>query len=185
MSAPTTLPPLRSRPLRQRLFRGVDSLLASYRYRSLDDAPARALLSAEALPLFQCMSKTDQAHTLRVLAWLQRRGCTDPDLLTAALLHDCGKAAAPVTVWHRTLKVLVKRSSPARWAMLSRPARPGAWRYPFYILRTHPFRGAHAARAAGCSDLTAWLIEFHETDPDPADPRYPLMRALQDADAGS
>ncbi|NUQ37779.1 MAG: hypothetical protein HUU23_08275, partial [Caldilineales bacterium] len=160
-----------------------DGLLAPH--RPLDDAPARALLNDATLPLFQGMSKVDQAHSLRLLAWLQAQGWTDPDLLHAALLHDCGKAAARVAVWQRTLKVLVKRLAPQQWGMLSRPARPGSWRYPFYILRTHPFRGALAARAAGCSETVAWLIEFHETDPDPTDLRHPLMRALQDADANS
>lgn len=178
-----THPVSRPNPIFQRLFRGLDGLLIPF--RTIDTAPAEALLSAEALPLFQRMSKVDQAHSLRLYAWLRFHSWDDPDLLTAALLHDCGKAAARIAVWRRTLKVLIKHFAPWRWALLSRPAKPGTWRYPFYILRTHPLRGACAAEQAGCSETTIWLIAGHETDPDPADPRYSMMCALQDADASS
>ena len=80
----------------QRIYRGLDALLMPLRI--VDDSPARAILSPEALPLFQHMSKADRAHSLRVLAWLQNHGHDDPDLWVAALLHDSGKAAAQLHV---------------------------------------------------------------------------------------
>ena len=149
----------------------------------VDDAPARAHLSLEAWPLYARMDKADRAHSLRVFTWLQENGHDDPDLLTAALLHDNGKSATSLRVWHRTLKVLLIKASRRSWEKLSGSADPDSWRYPFYVLRTHARRGADWAEAAGCSETTVWLIRHHETFPDKDDPRYPLLRALQDADA--
>lgn len=167
----------------QRLYRGIDGLLAPF--QQADDRPAAAILSDAPLALYRRMSKADRLHSLRLLAWLQAHGHNDPNLLTAALLHDCGKAAAPLAVWQRTLKVLLKLFLPAVWRRLARPADPGNFRYPFYVLRVHPDLGARWAEQSGCSPLAIWLIRYHETDPDPSDPRYPLMLALQAADAAS
>lgn len=154
-------------------------------WRPVDDHLAEALLPTAGLALFRRLGKADQAHSLRLLAWLQEHGHTDPDLLNAALLHDCGKAAAPLAVWQRTLKVLLKLFVPAVWRRLARPAPPDRWRYPFFVLQTHPEIGAAWAEAAGLNPITIWLIRFHETDPNPIDPHYDLMVALQQADAAS
>ncbi len=175
--------PLSLPNIRQRLYRGIEGLVAPW--RRIDDRPAVEALSADTLPLYLRLSKPDRAHSLRVLAWLKRHSQTDPDLMSAALLHDCGKAAARIGVWQRTLKVLLKRMDPARWRALSCPADRKSWRYPFYVLRHHPDIGAVWAEQAGCTPTLVWLIRFHEVDPDPADPRYALMRGLQDADAAS
>ncbi len=175
--------PLSLPNIRQRLYRGIEGLLAPL--RRIDDRPAVEVLTVDTLPLYLRLSKPDRAHSLRVLAWLRRHGHTDPDLMAAALLHDCGKAAARIGVWQRTLKVLLKRTDPARWRALSRPADRKSWRYPFYVLRHHPDIGGQWAEQAGCTPKLVWLIRFHEVDPDPADPRYALMRGLQDADAAS
>lgn len=183
---PVAEPPYRPLSLpniRQRLYRGVEGLVAPS--RKVDDRPALAVLNVNTLPLYLRLSKPDRAHSLRVLAWLRGHGHTDPDLLAAALLHDCGKAAAHIAVWQRTLKVLLKRLNPSRWRALSRPALRTSRRYPFYVLRHHPDIGADWAQQAGCTPTLVWLIRFHEVDPDPADPRYALMRGLQDADAAS
>ena len=144
-----------------------------------------AALSPTALALFRRMSAADRAHCLRVFAWLQTHDQADNDLLVAALLHDCGKAAAPIAVWQRTLKVLLRHLAPDRWHTLSRPAAPSDWRFPFFVLQNHPLIGAEWAEAAGCAATVVWLIRYHETDPDPSDSRSPLMRCLQDADAAS
>lgn len=165
----------------RRFARGLENLFI--RFRRVDDGPAEAMLAPRLLTLYRRMSKADRAHSLRVLQWLQARGWDDADLLAAALLHDCGKAAARLSVWQRTLKVLLKRFAPRLWDQISRPADPQTWRYPFYVLRVHPALGAGWVAEAGGSETLVWLIRFHEIDPDPADSRYPLMRALQDADA--
>ena len=168
---------------RQRLHRGLEALFAPF--RRVDDSPAAAFLAPAQLALFRRMSPADQAHSLRVYAWLSEYGPQNDDLLTAGLLHDCGKAAAHLAVWRRTLKVLMRKFAPEHWRRLSAPATPGHWRYPFYILADHPRIGAEWARAAGCSELTCWLIANHEKDISPQHSNYPLLQALQRADAAS
>ncbi|HEV2580582.1 MAG TPA: hypothetical protein VGT44_06980, partial [Ktedonobacteraceae bacterium] len=45
-------------------------------------------LPESAYALFTSMSPADQRHALRVCQGLQARGCAEPDMLAAALLHD-------------------------------------------------------------------------------------------------
>jgi len=170
-------------PLRRRIHRGLEGLFGPF--EPLDESPAQALLSPDALALFQRMSQADRAHSLRVYQWLVDRGYDQHDLLIAALLHDCGKAAARLAVWQRTLKVLLKKLNPAWWHKLAAPAPPESWRYPFHVLHEHPRIGAAWARDAGCSELTCWLIENHEQIPPSYHPHADLMWALQFADAAS
>ena len=164
-----------------RLQQGVRGLLS--RFQRVDDEPARAYLAPDAWSLYARMDKTDRAHCLRVFGWLQDQDHDDPDLLTAALLHDSGKSTTSIGIWHRSTKVLLKRLAPDRWQSLSCPADSGSMRYPYYVLDVHPLLGSRMAAKAGCSKTVVWLIRYHETEPDKNDPRYPLMRALQDADA--
>src|SRR5713226_9594846 len=69
-------------------------------------------LPASALPLFEIMSAADQRHSLRVCQGLQARGCTDKDMLAAALLHDVGKAGGRVPFWTRPVIVLGRMCAP-------------------------------------------------------------------------
>src|SRR5262249_17388537 len=62
--------------------------------------------------LFETMSNADQQHSLRVCRGLQARGCTERDLLAAALLHDVGKAEGRVPFWTRPVIVLGKHLAP-------------------------------------------------------------------------
>ncbi len=167
----------------QRLYRGIDALLAPW--RPVDDAPARASLTPSAFALYQTMSKADRAHSLRLLYWLRKHGYDHPSLLTAALLHDVGKAQTRLRVWQRTLKVVLRRRWPGLWYRLARPAMPGSWRYPYYVLEAHPQIGAELAQQAGCDELTCWLIRYHETDFPPASTQHAFHRVLQEADAAS
>ncbi len=169
--------------LRQRFYRGFEALLAPF--RRVDDEPAASFLSPQAFALFRRMNAADRAHSLRVFAWLQAHGPQEDALWTAGLLHDCGKAAAHLAVWQRTLKVLLRKLAPHYWRQLSSPVPPDNWRYPFYILAEHPQIGARWAREAGCSELTCWLIAHHEAEVPSDHPHSLLLQALQHADAAS
>ena len=76
------------------------------------EAAARVLPSSAALSLFCTMSPADQQHALRVCRGLQSHGCTNEDMLAAALLHDVGKAQGRVPFWTRPAIVLGKKLAP-------------------------------------------------------------------------
>src|SRR5579884_2644401 len=80
-----------------------------------------ACLPPSAFTLFQTMSPADQQHSLRVCRRLQEHGCTERDLLAAALLHDVGKAQGRVPFWTRPVIVIGKRCAPALLARLALP----------------------------------------------------------------
>ena len=82
----------------QAIYRARQFLLA-WRAPSLNDHdldPARQVLTAEQMQLFSRLQPSEQVHALRVLQTVQQHGKRDPDLQTAALLHDIGKARAPL-----------------------------------------------------------------------------------------
>ena len=144
---------------------------------------ADALLPPGAHPLFRQMSFSDQYHSLKVMRTLHRQGHTETDLLAAALLHDVGKSAAPITPLHRTLIVLSRRFAPGLLAWLTR-GDPRGWRKPFVIHRRHSEIGALWAAQAGCSVLTVSLIRRHQ-EPlcrEPENEEERLLVALERAD---
>mgnify|MGYP000306511729 CR=1 FL=1 len=143
---------------------------------------ALRLLTPEARALFHCQSIPDRRHGLAVYRMLLRAGYTNQHLLTAALLHDVGKAAAGLSVWHRVIIVLLRRFAPRLWACLSK-GEPQGWRRPFIIHARHAEIGAQWAQEAGCSPLTVALIRRHQdllTECQTEEDR--LLAALQAAD---
>jgi hypothetical protein len=122
---------------------------------------AGGLLSPAQLALFGRMSASEQAHSARVCRLLQEQGQAPADLLTAALLHDCGKALHPLSPWERAIAVALKALVPGRaqaWAQGS----SNSWRKPFVAAANHPEWGARLAEEAGCSALTAAIIRRHQ-----------------------
>jgi hypothetical protein len=77
-----------------------------------EKAEVVAHLPNSALALFQSMSFADQRHALRVYRGLRARGCTEQDMLAAALLHDVGKAGGRVPFWTRPAIVIGKKIAP-------------------------------------------------------------------------
>lgn len=127
-------------------------------------------LPASALPLFNSMSAADQRHSLRVCQGLQARGCTDPDLLAAALLHDVGKAQGRVPFWTRPAIVLGKLCAPRLLSRLATYPRAGLshWRRSLGYAWWHAEIGAEMAAKAGLSERAALYIRTHHQPDGPA-----------------
>jgi hypothetical protein len=111
---------------------------------------ALGLLSPAQSRLFLAMQRRDQRHALEVVRRLAPN-TQDPDVMIAALLHDCGKGAVPV--WLRVLKV----ASPGLVATLAKPDAAGV-RGAAYRLMAHETLSADLAAEAGCSHATVRLI---------------------------
>ncbi|TMD56905.1 MAG: hypothetical protein E6I93_04000 [Chloroflexi bacterium] len=127
-------------------------------------------LPASALPLFNSMSAADQRHSLRVCQGLQARGCTDPDLLAAALLHDVGKAQGRVPFWTRPAIVLGKLCAPRLLSRLATYPCAGLsrWRRSLGYAWWHAEIGAEMAAKAGLSERAALYIRTHHQPDGPA-----------------
>ena len=166
--------------LRYRLRQLRDNLTAG----PLSDAAARevaATLSPAERALFDRFSPADQWHSYRVLCDLRRAGYNDPDLLTAALLHDVGKTRYPLSAWDRTVIVVGTVVFPTRVAGWGQGPAEGAWR-PFVVRARHPEWGAAMAAAAGSRPVVVGLIRRHQDKPIAEDELADTLRALQWAD---
>lgn len=121
---------------------------------------AMGILTPEAQVLFRRQSAQDQHHALRVYRVLNAGGHTNRHLLAAALLHDVGKAAARLAVWHRVVIVLLGCLAPRMLERLGQGEEDG-WRQPFVVHARHAETGARWAEEAGCTLLTVALIRRH------------------------
>jgi hypothetical protein len=133
-------------------------------------------LSQPQLRLFDSMHRADQRHGLDVVARLRLEGRDDPELLQAALLHDCSKGPG-VRLPHRVAWSLGERYGEGVTHAFAR--LPG-FSAAFERLRHHADDSARLALSAGCSERTAELIR-HQSDP--VDPDAGV--ALQLADEAS
>ncbi len=137
-------------------------------------------LSPTQIFLFRRMQRSEQIHAFQVLKLLKAAGQTDPDLLSAALLHDVGKVLFPISLFDRVLIVLGKAFFPRqarRWSegTLDRFHRP------FVVAAHHPDWGADLAEQAGASPRTVELIRHHQDISSNDDQQ---LAALQAADDG-
>ena len=136
-------------------------------------------LPPQAVELFRTMSQADQQHSLRVLRGLWARGCREKDMLSAALLHDIGKAQGRVPFWTRPVLVLSKRLAPG-WLRrivvdpeLTRFAQLTSWRRALSYAWYHAEVGARLAAQAGLSERSVLYIRTHH---EPAGPAAELHR---------
>ena len=135
------------------------------------------------LILFRRMQPSEQAHAYHLLNQLKNSGQTNPDLLTAALLHDVGKILYPLSTLDRIITVLGKRffrSVAQGWSN----GAPNGLRRPFVVAEQHAGWGAQLASQAGAGLQTVELIRHHHDPPkvDPGMRTDPLLVALQAAD---
>ncbi len=120
-----------------------------------------AVLTEPQLALFNQFSPTDQWHSYRVMCALQAAGHDQPDLLTAALLHDIGKTKLPISVWERSLIVAGQVLAPGK-AVEWGQAETSRWQRPFVVKAQHPVWGAEMTEQVGCTPLTVSLIRRHQ-----------------------
>jgi hypothetical protein len=158
----------------------VEQLIGHLRARVEPDetALARRLLPSAAWPLFSRMPVADRRHALDVATRLTAAGRDDPDLLVAALLHDCAKGQQ-LRLWHRVAGVLLEVVAPRLLARMASPV-PGSWRHAFHLYLHHAALSADAAAAAGCSPRAVAFIGGTASQADAS-----LAAALTAADEAS
>ncbi|MGZ6346807.1 MAG: HD domain-containing protein [Anaerolineales bacterium] len=135
-------------------------------------------LTPTQIALFRRMQKFEQTHALQVINRLKAAGQTDPDLLSAALLHDVGKVMFPISIFDRVVIVLGKSIFPRlaeRWS----EGTLDRFRRPFVVSARHPRWGADLAEQACASARTVELIRHHH---DILSRDDQLLAALQAAD---
>jgi hypothetical protein len=144
---------------------------ARYRLRQLRSALAaclspdetrlvKTLLTPAEQRLFWRMPRFDQRHCLDVLQTLRQSGQTDPLLLRAALLHDCGKVddqGRPIPLLYYGLFVVLRRAAPGLFARAARDGR-GPLR-PFAVHAAHEQRSAALAAAAGSPPALVAILQ--------------------------
>jgi hypothetical protein len=126
---------------------------------------ARSVLTPAEYRLFAQMPRYDQRHCIDVYRTLVAAGQTEPLLLRAALIHDCGKVAddgRQMSLGWYILVTLVKRI-PALYIALG---RPGSVVEPVQRYAEHAWRGAHFAACAGSPPVMLTTLR-HYHDPSP------------------
>lgn len=167
-----------------RLSQGIGALFAFA--RSPDLERAQRYLSPCEYDAFRSMARSEQLHSLHVL---ERVLSTDPAapkaLLAAALLHDVGKSRYRLSVWQKTLAVIIEAIAPRLSRRLGDDESLGFARAPFIVRRHHAQWGGEILRSCGSDEDVIWLVERHqEYDERHSDRRISaLLSKLQSADS--
>jgi hypothetical protein len=132
--------------------------------------------------LFRQMRSPEQFHAFQVFEQLKSSGQDNPDLLTAALLHDVGKITYPLSLFDRVIVVMGNHLFPhtaRRWG----EGNPTKLHRAFVVAAHHAEWGADLAKRAGASKQTVELIRRHQ-EPLALKPRSPTEHLLAKLQAG-
>ncbi len=121
-----------------------------------------AWLKPAELAIFDGMHIGDCRHGLDVVATLRAEGVTDPEVLTAGLLHDAGKG--DTSILPRVAYSLAQAYG--SWIDRFVTWLPGM-STSLARLRSHAETSAQMAAAAGCSERTIELIRWQDAPRDP------------------
>ena len=142
---------------------------------------ARDNLTTEAYLLFLKQSRSEQRHALDVAQSIMNNehALSSSDLhnlLTAALLHDCGKSIVSIRLWQRIFIVLIKKMPKPIWSRLE--TSNTVFALPIKISTQHATWGECLAQKAGLNPEICLLIREHHT------PKTQLGHILEKADNG-
>jgi len=145
-----------------RITQGLRALLAFT--QEIDYTLPEQYLSSPLLAAFKRMKAGEQLHSIRVLrAVLAQEAQTPHDLAVAALMHDCGKAYYPLSVYGKSIAVVVEKLIPPLYRYASqRDPQHAVWARPFIVRAQHPVWSAEVLREAGATEGAVWLAEHHQ-----------------------
>lgn len=141
----------------------------------------RSVLPSPLFQLFIQMTPADQFHSYSVRKMLMGCGEENPDLLTAALLHDVGKTKLPLHVWERVMIVFGMkffRQQAIAWGR----SQPTPATRSFVVAVQHAAWGADMVKAAGGNPVVVEIIRRHQDKIESQDELSELLRILQSAD---
>lgn len=167
-----------------RIAQGIGAISAFARAPDLQ--LARRHLSACEFLAFRSMSRSEQLHSLQVLEnVLAANPNASKALIAAALLHDVGKSRYHLSVWQKTLAVIIEAIAPRASRRLGADSANGFWRAPFIVRRRHAAWSGEILRDCGSEAEVIWLAERHQDEADEHrdNPHYFLLASLQKADS--
>ena len=137
------------------------------------------ILSPEGQALFLKQSRAEQSHALAVAKSLEVQapflsGSDYRDLISAALLHDCGKSLVTVRLWQRVFIVLIQPLPQGLRKSLEKNSVILAT--PLTLASEHASWGSDLAHSHGLNPRVCQLIREHHA------PQTSLGCLLQQAD---